>query len=368
MNAALLIQPLSPWQDGSGAYTDVVIDSRIRLVRNLARHRFPQQADNAELAAVAAEGQQVMSALSALGQGTYEYVDLAALTPLQRELLAAKHISSASQISHPEHRGLMLRQDGAISVMVNDSDHFCIHTAASGCSISRVWDMAAAADDCLEEHMAFAFRDDFGYLTASPSLTGTGLVAAVTIHVPALVMMKRLNRIAQGITKFGFSLHGLYGVQGEYIGNIFQISNQLTLGVTEEETLGQLKKITEQVVQEERSCRRRLWDSHRDERHDAFCRSYGLLSTAWLMSEQEAVSLLSDLQFAMNVDVISADPLAYEELLLTSTAAFLQYQAGKVLTDTELDRLRAAAIRRRMTMQMMPPAKEIMQGSEHTYE
>ena len=227
--------------------------------------------------------------------------------------------------------------------MVNETDHFCIQTAAAGFDLSNAWDDASQIDDCLENKLNFAYRDDFGYLTASPSITGTGLIAGVTVHIPALVLMKRLNRIVQGITKFGFAVCGMYGERDEYIGNIFQISNQITLGVSEEDILGQLRKLIAQVVQEERNCRQ---THDGDTMKDKFCRAYGTLSQAWLMSEQEGLSLLSDLRFGIDAGVISRPGQLYEGLLTAITPAYLQAEAGRELGETEMERERAAVIRR----------------------
>lgn len=341
-----LSAPLSPWQDGSGEFTDVVIDSRIRLSRNLKNYIFPGKASDDELRAVFEEGRRIMPALQALGRGEYQYIDLESLSALEREMLAVKHIVSAAHIAKPQHRAVMARDDGAVAVMVNEADHFCIQAAAHGLALIKAWKEAAQADDALESRANFAFCDDFGYLTASPSVTGTGLVAGVTIHVPALVLMKRLSRVVQGITKFGFAVCGMYGERGEYIGNLFQITNQITLGVSEDEILDQLKHIVIQVVQEERQCRQMLWTHNSDTMHDKFCRACGILENSWLMGEKECISLLSDLRFGIDMSILQKDRLLYECLLTAETTAYLQAQAGKDLDEQNLERQRAAVLRR----------------------
>ncbi|MCH4166809.1 MAG: ATP--guanido phosphotransferase [Megasphaera sp.] len=340
----LLTTPLSPWQDGSGNMADIVLDSRVRLVRNLKQYVFPCKASAAELAAVAAEGKKMTGQLNAIGKGVYEYTDLMELTPLQRELLVVKHFSSAAHIREPANRGILLRNDGAVSVMVNEDDHFCIQTAAAGLDLQKVWQEAAQVDDTMESHLNFAFRDDFGYLTASPSMTGTGLITGVTLHLPALVLMKRLNRIVQGITKFGFTICGMYGERNECIGNVFQVTNQITLGVSEVDVLDQLEKIVTQIVTEERNCRSALLTHSRDSFTDKFLRSYGILANAWLMEEREAISLLSDLRMAADMNIAHVRPLAYEALMTASEAAFLQARAGRELSDDERQHQRAQVL------------------------
>ena len=157
----MLQQPLCPWQDGTGNFNDIVIDSRVRLDRNLKKYVFPDKASDTELAAVLEEGKRQIGTLDTLGHGRYTFIGLDELSPLEREMLAVKHFSSASHIEQPKHRGLLLREDGAVSIMINEEDHFCIQTAAPGFDLQRVWDQAAQVDDALESHLDFAFRGRF---------------------------------------------------------------------------------------------------------------------------------------------------------------------------------------------------------------
>ncbi len=340
-----LTDPLYPWQHHAGSLADVVIDSRVRLMRNIKQYSFPGRASSDELEAVLHKGKAAVPALNALGKGEYQCVALESLSLLERELLAAKHIVSAAQLADPAHRAVLVREDGAVAVMINESDHFCIQTAAAGFSLPRVWDDASQVDDCLESQFDIAFRDDFGYETASPSATGTGLTVGVTIHVPALVMMKRLSRIMQGITKFGFALCGMYGGRDECVGNIFQITNQITLGVSEIDILEQMRKIIVQIVQEERNCRQMVWQHDKDLLRDTFGRACGILRHAWLLRESESLSLASDLRFGIDMDVIPMPPVLYDVLRTVVTPAFLQVQAGKELDDAGLMRCRAETVR-----------------------
>lgn len=345
MSYEFLHLPLSPWQNETGEYRDVVIDSRIRLSRNLKNYVFPQRASDAELEAVLEEGRRMVPSMKTIGRGEYTYIALDELPVLQRELMAGKHLVSAALLAHPQHRAVAVRDDGAVAVMINEMDHFCIQAAAAGFNLTQAWDDASQVDDCLENKLNFAYRDDFGYLTASPSVTGTGLIAGVTVHVPALVMMKRMNRIAQGITKLGFAVSSMYGGRDECIGNIFQITNQITLGVSEEDILGQLRSIAEQVVQEERHCRHMLWTHDKDAMKDKCCRAYGTLSQAWLINERESMTLLSDLRFGIDAGVIDKPVRVYEGLLTAILPVYLQASAGQELDEHALERQRAAVIR-----------------------
>ena len=156
----MLMAPLCPWQDGTGEFCDIVLDSRVRLNRNLKKYVFPDKASDTELSAVLDEAKGQLGTLNTLGQGHYRFISFEDLTPLEREVLAVKHLSSAGHIERPQHRGILLREDGAVSIMVNEDDHFCIQVAAPGFDLRRVWDQAAQIDDALESHLDFAFRDD----------------------------------------------------------------------------------------------------------------------------------------------------------------------------------------------------------------
>ena len=321
MFAELLTAPLLPWQDGSGEAADIVLESRIRLVRNLKKYVFPGKASAAELQAVLTEAKAQVPRLQQLGTGRYEYLELGKLSPAERDLAAAKHFIAPSQPGTGQ--GLLLREDGAAEVIVNEGEHFIIQAAAAGAALDTVWRTALQLDDTLESKLNFAFRDDFGYL----------------------VTQKRMQKIVQGITKFGFSVCGVYCRGNTYIGNIFQIANQITLGMSEDDVLTQLKKIVTQIVKEERNCRQQLLERDENGLRDGVLRSYGILSQAWLMEQEEAIRLLSDLRLGIDLGIIHERPSVYEALLfLCETAHLRQSGAGK--NDDAEDRVRADIIRK----------------------
>lgn len=343
----ILSSPIFPWQDGSGDLEDIILESRVRLCRNLKKYVFPNKASEPELVGIYNEGKQYMPVLNTLGHGLYEFIDIHELTPLQREVLVERHLTTAAHIANPEHRAIMLRDDGAVSILVNEDDHFCIQTMASGLALQRVWNEANQIDDSLESKMNFAFRDDYGYLTASPSLMGTGLVASVVLHLPALVAMKRLNRIVQGITKLGYAIGGVFFEQNESFGNLFQISNQVTLGVTEDDIISQLEKIVYQIVQEERNCRHSIWSENRDAVKDKVLRHYGVLTNAWMLEHREYVNILSDLRLAIDLGVVHERPQVYQALLTAGEAGNLQLSMGHALSEHDMN-LRRASVARHM--------------------
>lgn len=340
----LLRQPLCPWQASQGKYADVVLDSRVRLVRNVADCVFPHRASPEVLQGVIEQAKACIAGLDGIGHGTYTYTALADLSALQREQLVLHHLSTPAHIQQVAQRGLLWRHDGAAIVLCNEDDHFVIQTHAAGFNLRQVWDDAAQIDDALEQKINVAFRDDVGYVTASPSLTGTGLIAGVTIHIPAIVAMKRLNRIVQGITKFGFAIGSVYGERHETLGNLFQITNQITLGVSETDTLEQLQQIVLQIIQEERNCRAILWSHDQARWQNRACRAYGLLAYATQMSEAEALKLGSDLRLGLDMDVLDGNPIVHVALLQAVEPACLQDITTNSMSDEDMLAARAKAI------------------------
>lgn len=346
MAQTVFASPRSPWQDRAGVQQDVILNSRVRLARNLKEYPFPGKASPEQLAAVLQGAAEGLPSLDGLGRGTYDLLQLDELEGPQWEMLVEKHLSTAAHIASPQKRGLLLRQDEAAAIMVNEEDHFRIQTMCPGFSLETVWEEASAIDDSLEGKLNFAFRDDFGYLTSSPADAGTGLMASVTLHLPALVMLKRFSRLVQGVTQLGYSVRSLYRAGTDYVGNVFQISNQIRLGVSEKSLLEQLGKIAGHIAQEERDCRCMLWEHNRNAFQDRLSRSYGILAKAWMMEEQEALVFLSDLRLASDMGVAPIRPQAFETLLVLTQPAFLQSQAGdKKLSDEEQAVLRARVIR-----------------------
>lgn len=349
----LLMNPLFPWQDGAGPEGDIVLSSRVQLGRNIAGRLFPERASQEELEAVFQIAADVLPSLDGQQPGTYELVPLEELSPVQREALVERHITTARHIARPHARGLLLRRDGGLVICINGENHFSIQAVAEGLQVAQAWEEASQVDDAMESTINFAFRDDFGYLTANPAATGTALQAMVTLHLPALAAMKHLSRIVRSITKVGFSVRGLYNGLDTGGSNIFQITNVTTLGRDEQEIVSQLEKIAAQVAAEERACREALAVQEPHVLQDRLCRSFGILSQARLMSDTECVGLLSDLRLAIDLGFIRLDRSIFEVLLCLSGAAAIQLQAGQEgLTEDDLSVLRAQILRRTLAAQL----------------
>lgn len=346
----ILVQSLSPWMDGSGAEADIVLSSRVRLARNLAKVPFPNQADSEKSAVVLKELETSMEDLSQTDGKSYLWIDIANLSPIERRVLVEKHIISFDLIQEPVNRALIVREDAAISIMVNEEDHLRIQSLYSGLDLLGAWRAANLVDDCIENRHTFAFDARLGYLTACPTNLGTGLRASVMVHLPALVFTRQINRIVSAATQLGLAVRGLYGEGTETTGNIFQISNQLTLGYNEMEIIDNLRNVACQIVDQERTARNTLKKKSIDDLTDRVWRSYGILRYARKISGQEALSMLSEVRLGTDLQIIEGvNPQVFNELLVATRTNFLQKVSDRGdLSVAECDQLRAQVIREKL--------------------
>ncbi len=349
----LVEQPLNPWMMGGGEEGDIVLSSRIRLARNLEGIPFPNRADAGQLAAVVAEMKNSVTDLNHMNPEKperYEFAELDKFSALERYVLVEKHIISPNHAQQPDNRAIIIRNDAAVSIMVNEEDHLRIQCLASGLNLTEALFMANRIDDALEAKCSFGFNEKVGYLTACPTNLGTGLRASVMAHLPALALTKQINRIVNAATQLGLTVRGLYGEGTEAVGNIFQISNQLTLGYAEKEIIENLSSVVRQVVDHERNARNVLLSESEEALSDRVWRAYGLLRYARSISGQEALAKLSEVRLGIDLGIINEAPASiFNELLVTTRPNYLQKLAGARQDEPiERDRLRALIIREKL--------------------
>ncbi|MBP2641931.1 MAG: putative ATP:guanido phosphotransferase [Firmicutes bacterium] len=346
----ILGQSLSPWMSGSGAEADIVLSSRVRLARNLAKVPFPNQADSGKTAVVLRELETSIDDLIQTNGKNYLWINISDLSPVERRVLVEKHIISFDLIQEPVNRALIVREDAAISIMVNEEDHLRIQSLHSGLDLLGALQAANLVDDCIESRHTFAFDARLGYLTACPTNLGTGLRASVMVHLPALVLTQQMNRVVSAATQLGLAVRGLYGEGTETTGNIFQISNQLTLGYNEMEIIDNLRNVVCQIVDQERTARKALLKKSKDDLSDRVWRSYGILRYARKISGQEALSMLSEVRLGTDLQIIEEiGPQTFNELLVATRTNFLQRFSGRGdLSTVECDQLRAQIIREKL--------------------
>lgn len=344
------------WMAAHGEHSDIVMSTRIRLARNLRSYRFPIAFTEEEAMAV---DSAVSGALLDSEGGTYSYMKMADLPALERHVLVEKHLISP-QLANPDRPGsVILSEDETVSVMVNEEDHIRIQCIYPGLQLKGAYKQADAVDDVLEKELSYAFDEDFGYLTSCPSNTGSGMRASVMMHLPALTMTKQINRIIPAISRLGIVVRGSYGEGSEAPGNVYQVSNQTTLGKTEQEILADLGNITERLIAHERKSRELLLAKSRIALENRLFRSLGTITYARLLPSSEAARCLSDVRLGIDLDIIhDVDMSILNELLIFMQPGFLQQYADGELTQEEMDICRAKLFRERLNVERASASSE----------
>lgn len=340
---------LSSWMAGRGEHSDIVMSTRIRLARNLTGYRFP-------LAFTEDEAHRIDQSISATLldaseelQMNISSVQIKDLSELNRQVLVEKHLISPKLANSRIEGSVLLSEDESVSVMINEEDHIRMQCLFPGLQIEEAYALADKIDRILEKELSYAFDEQFGYLTSCPTNTGTGLRASVMMHLPALTMSKQMNRIVTIISRLGMVVRGIYGEGSEALGNVYQVSNQTTLGKTEEDILADLQSITEQIIQKEKEARSALLKHSANTLEDRLYRSLGTLSYARIMTTEEAGKCLSDVRLGIDMGLIQdVDVTILNECMVFMQPGFLQKFAGATLNTSERDMFRAKLIRERL--------------------
>ncbi|HHY47435.1 MAG TPA: protein arginine kinase [Firmicutes bacterium] len=343
----IIERTLSDWMKGTGPQSDVVLSSRIRVARNLSGVPFPHVASDRDLKKVLDDVLQAVR--GSRDTQDFEILLLSDIPVLDRQVLVEKHLVSPQHITETKHRAVALSRDETVSIMVNEEDHIRIQTLFSGLQLEEAWQRASKVDDALEARLDYAFDETIGYLTACPTNVGTGMRASVMVHLPALAATGQVGRVLATISHVGVAVRGLYGEGTESSGNIYQLSNQVTLGRSEEDIIENLKGITRQVIEQENSARNFLLRERRKSLEDRVWRAYGILANARLMTSEEALKLISDVKLGVDTGIITVvGTRMLNELMVLTRPAYVQKLMGGELDPEERDTQRAALIRDRI--------------------
>lgn len=344
-----LEKAVSEWMSGEGPDSDIVISSRVRLARNLRDHPFPMLATESQAKEVIEQVSNVMSQADFQSIDQFEKLSLSEVSSLEKRVLVEKHLISPHLANESRQGAVILSNNEAVSIMVNEEDHLRIQCLFPGFQLKQAWGMANQIDDVFEKYLDFAFDERRGYLTSCPTNVGTGIRASVMMHLPALVLTQQINRILNAIGQIGLVVRGIYGEGSEAAGNLFQISNQITLGHSEEEIIDNLYNVAKQIIDHERAARRTLIEHNKIGMEDKLCRSYGILSNARIIESKEAATRLSDLRLAIDTGLIQGiSAHVINELMVLIQPGFLQMYSGKDLTAEQRDVRRANLIRERL--------------------
>jgi protein arginine kinase len=341
---------LSQWMKSDAPDMDIVISSRVRIARNIQSEPFPMVATSTQSEAVMQRVKSLIGLAPFKHLGKFEMLQLDQLGELEKRVLVEKHLISPNLANEARNGAVIVSDNEAISVMVNEEDHLRIQVLYPGFQLREAWKLAECIDDVFEETMDYAYDDRLGYLTSCPTNVGTGIRASVMMHLPALVITQQMNRILQAITQVGLAVRGLYGEGSEATGNLFQISNQITLGQTEEEIVENLLSVVRKIIEHEKAARQKLLSESRTKLVDRIKRSYGILCYAEVMDSKEAAQRLSDVRLGIDLGMIERVPgNVMNELLIMTQPGYLQKHYGKGMTPEERDQYRAQLIRERVS-------------------
>lgn len=312
---------MSSWMQQNET-TPVVMSSRIRLARNLNNHVHPLMfTSDVEGQKVINEVQDALPDLKVLNMQTITHTD--------KLKLVAKHLISKELIEQPAS-AVLLNDDESLSIMVNEEDHIRIQTMSSDMDLEALYQEASEIDDQLDRALDISFDEDLGYLTTCPTNIGTGMRASVMLHLPGLSIMKRMNRIAQTINSFGFTIRGIFGEGSQVYGHIYQVSNQLTLGRTEEQIIETLTEIVQQIIAEEMQIRKQLDYHNLVEMQDRIYRSLGLLRYSRIMSMEEASTRLSEVKLGIDLGYIDLPEFNFNQMMVAIQSPFLIDEAQQI--------------------------------------
>ncbi len=365
MRFSTLLKHPADWMTGEAAGTSVVLTSRVRLARNLRREPFPGWSTKERRVAVLDRVKPEVEALSEMKNGFSQELD--ALTSLQKQVLVERHLISREQAARGEGSAAIVNRKQALCLMINEEDHLRMQSIRPGLALKEAYDLVSAVDAQLEGNLEFAFDHELGYLSACPTNLGTGMRASAMLHLPGLVLSDQIAQVLQAVGKLQLAVRGFFGEGTESLGNLFQISNQSTLGESEDTIIRRLERVIQQVASHERNARQKLFEDDPDMVFDRVGRAYGTLRHAHVIPSKEALNLLSILRLGAELGFFPSETGGTcDSLLMEIQPAHLQLHSGEKLNPEQRDAIRAEIIRSRL-QSLDPPAIVATQESEELH-
>ncbi len=331
------------WMRNSGEFRDVVVSSRIRLARNLDNYKFPNRigVDEAKLV--------YDDVTKSLDKKKYLDFKIKDIPIIERKMLVEKHIISPALLYTPNISGFAMSEQEDETIMINEEDHIRIQVLDSGLSLKKSWEKADELDNQLGNSLKYAYDEKIGYLTSCPTNLGTGLRASVMLHLPAMEMTKEINKVLATIAQFGLAVRGVYGEGTKALGSLYQISNQSTLGDSEETIIKKIDHVTRQIADKERIIRENIFKKSAISFEDKIFRAYGILKNTRVISTDEAVRLISFLKLGITSGLITDNNINdIDKLFIEIQPASLQFMSRKEMSDMERDIKRAEVIRNKI--------------------
>src|SRR5512136_1002917 len=280
------------------------------------------------------------------------------LSTLDKQILVERHLISREHAAKSAGSGLVLNRDETLCFMINEEDHLRMQALCPGLQLRQAWATIDAADSALEKKLEYAFSPELGYLTACPTNIGTGIRVSAMLHLPGLVLAEQINPIIQSVNKLGLAVRGLYGEGTEALGNVFQVSNQMTLGESEAEIVEKMNKVLAQIIEHEENARATLLEKKPKMVFNHIGRAYGILANAHSISSKETMNLLSLMRLGVDLGLFPAvDRALVDELFILTQPAHLQKQHSERLSAEERDLIRADMVRDRLKSVSRPLPK-----------
>lgn len=341
-----LSRKICPWLQGTGPESDIVISSRVRLARNLTQYPFTSRANDHEKREIVLRLREQLRALPSTG--SFAFLPVEELSSLDRQFLVERQLISRELAGGEGPRAVAFASDESVSLMVNEEDHVRLQVMQSGLALNPAWERASSLDDDLDSALDFAFHPQFGFLTACPTNVGTGLRASVMLHLPALTITREIERVLRTMQKLNLAVRGLFGEGTQPSGDFYQVSNQITLGRSEEDILEELQQVVPMVIEYERKARQALLESRRNDLQDSVCRSLGILSSAHTITSEETMFHLSRIRMGVNLGFLDIPVSVINELFMQTQPAHLQKLYGQELDVDERNLTRASLLRERL--------------------
>ena len=339
----------SEWLKDTGPHSDIVLSSRIRLARNLDKLAFPHWANKKQSQQALETIKEALEGIEYLKKTVF--LKLADLDSIDKQFLIERHLMSLEHAQKTDHKAVVIDEEEKLAIMINEEDHIRMQYMQSGFNLFEAWNNLSKIDDSLANTLHFAFLPDWGYLTACPTNTGTGMRGSVMLHLPALAMSGQINRVLAALAKLSFTTRGLYGEGTQATGNFFQISNQVSLGHCESEIIENINGIISQIITQENQARDTLLSRNRAALEDRINRSLGILKSAHIITSQETIELLSLVRLGCDLGVLKElSRRSVNELFIIIQPAHLQKIENKKLSSLERDVKRAELIRNKLMM------------------
>jgi protein arginine kinase len=345
LNEFLASPPEPPRRDAPN--DQIVLSSRVRLARNVRGLPFPGWAKKADRLKAYEQIRPTVESLPQMAGGFSGTMD--GMTALERQILVERHLISREHAAKSAGSGVVLSKDHSLCVMVNEEDHLRMQSLRRGLELKSAWHAIDEIDSLLEQKLEYACSPDLGYLTACPTNLGTGIRVSAMLHLPALVLAEQMNQVITAVNKLGLAVRGLYGEGTEALGNVFQVSNQMTLGETEAEILDRLSKVVAQLIEHEENARASLLEKKPKMVFNHIGRAYGILANAHSISSKEAMNLLSLMRLGIDLGCFQgANRPLLDELFIQTQPAHLQKVHVEKLSADERDLIRADMVRNRL--------------------